>query len=331
MGQTYRHIATRASYPFCMRNYITALSVLVLASFAWVACNTSGLSAQPRASFAQLACLDVNGDNRLDAADAADMSKVPDFNADRARDADDAAFLYGADIALDPARPACESKSSKRAPEYAVAHDYFQSSDVSCDEGARPVLLVGIGGGVVNLRQKEDAAGIRDLIDALQKAYADDDRDTIAVLAGPAIVGAANANTGMEQWMAHAVQVYLERYPCLSVVMAGHSHGAVTADVAAARLEEQYPDRIIAVVDLDRIESLYNGDLGARPRSVPVFNVYQTNDGILPGKPFDSPNAENWDASGTPAPEGEGVVIHTTIDNSKPVRDRIVDEVMERS
>lgn len=311
-----------------MRTRITSLAItLLLTPIAWVACNTSGLSEQPRASFAQLACLDFNGDDRIDARDAMDMSKVPDFNADRSRDADDAAFLYGVEIALDPARGPCES--SARAPEYLVAHDYFQSSDVSCEDGARPVLLAGIGGGVVNLREKEDAAGIRDLVDALQRAYGDRDIDTIAVLAGPAIVGAANANTGMEDWMTHAVQVYLERYPCLRAVLAGHSHGAVTADVVAARLEGRYAGRIIAVVDLDRIESLYQGDLAARPRNVPVFNVYQVNDGILPGAPYDSPNTENWDASGTP--DGEGVVIHVTIDNSEPVRERIVEWVMARS
>lgn len=314
-----------------MKPSFVLLITVLAASVAWAACNNSGLSATPRASFAQLACLDVNGDDRINAADAADMSKVPDFNGDRSRDADDAAFLYGVDIALDPARPACESKSSKRAPEYLVAHDYFQSSDVSCDDGAKPVLLVGVGGGVVNLREKEDAAGIRDTVDALQSAYSDRDRDTIAVLAGPAIVGAANANAGMEDWITHAVQVYLERYPCLSVVLVGHSHGAVTADVAAARLEDAYAGRIIAVVDLDRIESLYNGDLAARPRSAPVFNVYQQNDGILPGKPYDEPNAENWDAATVPAPDGKGFVIHTTIDNAKPVHDRIVEWVMARS
>lgn len=322
----------QAPYAFGMRNKaMTATVSLLAAAMVWAACNTSGLSEQPRASFAQLACLDVNGDDRVNGADAADMSKVPDFNADRSRDADDAAFLFGVDVALDPASGDCESKSSERAPEYLVAHDYFQSSDVSCDGGARPVLLVGVGGGVVNLREKEDAAGIRDLIDALQQAYGDSDTDTIAVLAGPSIVGAVNANRGMEDWMTHAVQVYFERFPCLRAVLAGHSHGAVTVDVVAARLEEQYAGRIIAVVDLDRIESLYNGDLASRPTTTPVFNIYQRNDGILPGAPYDAPNVENWDAGGMPAPEGDGVVIHVTIDNSEPVRERIVEWVMQRS
>lgn len=315
-----------------MTTRLALTGLLFIAAFtAWIACNTSGLSTQPRASFAQLACLDVNSDNRIDSADAADLSRVPDFNADGTRDDDDAAFLRGVDIALDPARAPCEPKSSKRAPEYLVAHGYFEPADVTCAAGTRPVLLVGVGGGVVNLRQKDDASGIRSIIDAIQRSYDDRDIDTIGVLAGPAIVGAARANDGMEQWMTHAVQVYFDRYPCLRAVLAGHSHGAVTVDVAAARLEQAYPGRIIAVVDVDRIESLYGGDLGSRPAVVPVFNVFQTNDGILPGRPYDAPNAENWDASGVAAPDGKGSVIHTTIDNSKPVRDRIVAEVLERS
>ncbi|TAK65165.1 MAG: hypothetical protein EPO22_05280, partial [Dehalococcoidia bacterium] len=39
-------------------------AALVLAA----ACNTSGLSQQPRATFSKLACLDKNGDHRLNQA-----------------------------------------------------------------------------------------------------------------------------------------------------------------------------------------------------------------------------------------------------------------------
>jgi hypothetical protein len=69
----------------------------------------------------------------------------------------------------------------------------------------------------------------------------------------------------------------------------------------------------------------------------PVFNIFETNDPTLSGKPYGSPNVENWDASSEQAPAGgdDGgelkPVNHTTIDNSESVRDRVVAEVMERS
>jgi hypothetical protein len=70
---------------------------------------------------------------------------------------------------------------------------------------------------------------------------------------------------------------------------------------------------------------------------VPVFNIYETNDPVLRGAPYESPNTENWDATAATAPnDGESAgdpepVRHTTIDNAKTVEHRIVAEVMERS
>lgn len=313
-----------------------ALPAAVVA--ALVACNTSGLSNEPRATFSQLACLDVNGDKVLNAADAADLGDVPDFNGDGDRDADDAAFLKDIEIPLDPAGSdlVCGDDAGD-APEYLVAHGFFDPSDVSCDGDRQAVLVLGIGGGVVNLKDASDAAGVRDIVDDLLGEYDDRDVQTIAVIAGPAIVGARNGHGGMEDWLTHAVQVYLDRYPCLEVVIVGHSHGAVTGDVIAARLEGEYADRFIAVVDLDRVVALYTGDTVSRPTQVPVFNVYETNDPVLSGSPYESPNAENYDASGEEGPAGgqDGGALepvnHTTIDNSKAVRERIVAEVLERS
>lgn len=313
-----------------------ALPAALLA--ALVACNTSGLSNEPRATFSQLACLDVNGDKVLNAEDAADLDEVPDFNGDRDRGEDDAAFLEGVEIPLDPAGSdlVCGDDADD-APEYLVAHGFFDPSDVNCDGDRQAVLVLGIGGGVVNLKDASDAAGVRDIVDDLLGEYDDHDVQTIAVIAGPAIVGARNGHGGMEEWLTHAVQVYLDRYPCLDVVIIGHSHGAVTGDVIAARLESQYAERFIVVVDLDRVEELYTGDTASRPTQAPVFNIYETNDPVLQGSPYESPNAENYDASGEEGPSGgqDGgglkAVNHTTIDNSKAVRERIVDEVLERS
>src|SRR5688572_17718026 len=113
---------------------IIALSGLALAAAACE--NTSGLDEAPRATFAQLAYLDVNNDDRINGADGADPSLLSDFNADDDRDAEDAAFVEGIDIPLDPAFDTanCEGEGDD-SPEYLVAHGYFSPSDVSCDDG----------------------------------------------------------------------------------------------------------------------------------------------------------------------------------------------------
>lgn len=335
-------------------NDMSAMRLLCIlsacAAFA-VACNTSGLSKQPRATFGQIQCLDVNGDNIVNAADAVDPSKLSDWNADGERDAFDASFLEGVEIELNPNRDrsVCDD-DDKRSSEYLVAHGYFSSSDVSCTDGDdSPVLLVGVGGGSVNLRQGDDAAGIRSMIDEIQKEYSDRGVDTVGVIAGPAIGGAVNevdaqgvvtgdrGHAEMEDWLTHAVQTYFERYPCIKAVIVGHSHGAVTADVVTARLEGAFADRFILVVDVDRVDSLYTGDTASRPATVAVFNVFETNDPRFQVPPYNGANVENWDATAEAAPENgqDGgdmkPVNHTTIDNSEAVAARIVEEVMERT
>lgn len=310
------------------------LFAVVLAGIAVTmlsACNTSGLSNKPRATFSQLACLDINGDNRVNDADAQDMSKLPDFNADRTRDADDAAFLQSIDIELAPDRDRAQcTGKAKDTPEYLVAHGYVSPSDVSCDGGAQPVLIAAVGGGSVNLKNDNDAAGVREVADELISAFDDKRIDTIAVVAGPAIGGAANPNSAMEQWLTHAARVYLDRYPCLRVVTLGHSLGATVSDVVAARLEGEYGDRMIADIAIDRIDlaAFYAGDRTSRPQQASVFNIFELNDG-LHGVAYDSPNAENWDASGENGTDGKPV-DHTSIDNAPSVHKRIVAEVMER-
>jgi hypothetical protein len=308
-----------------------------ISALAFVACNVTGLSQAPRATFSQLACLDVNGDHRLNGDDVADATKAPDFNGDRSHDAQDAAFLQGVDIALDPQRQeqAC-GEGSKREPEYAVAHGYFEPSDVSCSGDKQAVLLVGVGGGVVNLKDREDAAGVRSMIDGIQRAYDQAGVQTIAVLAGPAVAGAANIHTAMEQWLTHAVQVYLDRYPCLRALLLGHSHGAVTADVVGATIERNYARRIIEVIDVDRVTTLYTGDTQSRPRVAHVLNIYERNGGPLQGTAYDSLNATNWDASNQQAPSNGdkggalATVNHTTIDNSASVKAVIVADAKAR-
>jgi hypothetical protein len=319
--------------------HVLAVSTALALALMMLACNTSGLSKQPRATFSQIACLDANGDHRITGEDAADdRSQLPDFNADGDRDAHDAAFLYGVEIPLAPDRDTSGCPGRKnRAPEYLVAHGYFSPAEVSCAGDHPAVLLLGVGGGDVNLRDDDKARGVRQIVDAIQKEYDDNGVQTIGVIAGPRVLGAQNMFAAMEDWLVHATDVYLQRYPCIRVVLVGHSWGAVTTDVVAARIEERYPGRIATVVAVDRYTGLYEGDVVARPVASPVFNVYQLNSGILNGAPYESPNAENWDASAEsgPADGDEGgdpaVIIHTNLDNAESVRDRIVDEVMERS
>jgi hypothetical protein len=320
------------------------ISIVIVApavALVLLACdlNTSGLSKQPRATFSQIACLDTNGDDRISGEDAAgDRTQLPDFNADNDRDDHDAAFLYGLDIALDPERDVsgCPARRNQ-APEYLVAHGYFAPAEVNCDGDDPAVLLVGVGGGDVNLRDDDKARGVRQIVDALQEEYDDDGVQTIGVIAGPRVLGAQNVFSAMEEWLTHAVDVYLQRYPCLQLVLVGHSWGAVTTDVVGARVEQRYPGRITAVVAVDRHDGLYEGDVTARPTTSPVFNIYQLNSGIFNGAPYESPNAENFDASNEAGPSAgdEGgepdVITHTNLDNSASVRARIVDEVMERS
>ena len=315
------------------------ITLLCLGVLAAMACNSSGLSNQPRATFSQLACLDKNGDHRLNAADAANLASVPDFNGDRKHDSNDAAFFNGIDLEMDPAAQAdvCK-KGSAIGPEYEVAHGYFEPANVSCANNARPVLLVGVGGGVKDLKDKSNAAGIRSIIDGLQKSYDARGVDTIAVIAGPAMSGAMQPNAAMEAWMTNAVRVYFDRYPCIRAVLVGHSHGGVTVDVIAARLEDRYAGRFIDVVELDRSEFVYLGDTVSKPRQAHVFSIYETTSDALKGVPYlGAPNAELWDASNElgPANGDKGgplkPVTHTTIDNSQAVKVRIIDDVMRRS
>jgi hypothetical protein len=321
-----------------MRKLTVGAPLLFVVGLVLVACNSSGLSSQPRATFSRLACLDKNGDFRLNQADAADASSVPDFNGDRSHDKNDAAFFTGIDIALDPAAQSdlC-GRSATLGPEYEVAHGYFEPSNVSCAGDARPVLLVGVGGGVKDLKDKGQAAGVRSVIDGLQKAYKSRRIDTIAVIAGPALFGALEANTAMEQWMTNAVRIYFDRYPCIRAVLVGHSHGAVTSDVVAALLENTYPGRIIEDVELDRSEFAYGGDTRSKPKQVHVLSIFESTSGALSGVPYtDAPNAELWDASGELGPENGDKggamkpVTHTTIDNAPSVKQRIINDVMSR-
>lgn len=317
---------------------IVSGGVCALLAVAVVAC---GRNSSPTSSgtLAQIACLDFNGDGRVNSADAAFVDKVPDFTRNGKHDLGDAAFIAGVDIPLDPKRDLsqCKSGASGSEPEYMVASGYVDPSSITCDDNAHPVLVVGVGGGVVNVRNSRDAAGVRSIVNGLLQEYRDRNVPAIALIAGPAIGGAQGIHSSMEQWMTHAVQVYLDRYPCMRAVLIGHSHGADNTDVVTAHLEGQYAARFIEDVDIDRTTDLYTGDTQSRPRQVHVLNIYESNSGVLNGAPYNAPNVENWDANNVQAPKNGdqggplAPVDHTTIDNSEAVKERIISDVVGRS
>lgn len=326
-----------SAVPINMRPAFIA-AILLIAALLLLACAgnpETGMSEAPQGTFLEIACLDVNGDHRVNGADAADPAKLPDVNGDGKLDASDGGLLFGVDVPLVPGveADACGEHAGE-APEFLVA--YKDHVDVSCDGDTQPMLILGVGGGVVNLRERSDAAGVRELVNKLLRAYADRDVQTLPLIAGPGFGAAEQSHLAMEDWLTHAVRVYLQRYPCLRAVLLGHSHGAVSAEVVVARLEQEFADRIALVVDIDRVTELYNGTTDQRPSIVPVFNIYELND-FPRGAPFDAPNVENWDASDVPGPEhgekgGKLVpVTHTTIDNSDAIHDRILQEVLKRS
>ena len=264
--------------------------------------GSSGLRLRnlPNATYTQIECLDVNGDHRLNVQDAADPARLPKLDSIAAAGGT-AAFLAGIDIPLDAAKEdtACHGKNPDWGAEFVVARGELP---VNCDGAAAPVLLVGVGGGVSNLERKNEAAGVTQTIDSLQAAFQRDGVPTFAVISGQALIAASNVHTAMEDWMTHAVGVYMVAYPCLRVALVGHSHGAITVDVMGSRLESTFADRILSVVDIDRVEALYHGDLQSWPSSVPVLNIFESNDPALAGAPRSAANVENWDASGEQAP-----------------------------
>ena len=313
-----------------MKLTIIALAIVTLVVTGY---RCLGLSSSANEVYAQIACADVNNDGRLNDGDAANPAQLPDFNGDGRPDAADAAFLRGIDISVDPAgkQIACAHKNKDVGPDWAVFSP--GTRDLSCDGGKSAVLILGIGGGVSNLKQN-DAAGVKQIIEDARSAFEKKGVQTVTVLSGQAVNSAASVNSAMELWTAHSTQVLLDAYPCLRVAIIGHSHGAIVADVAAAKLEANYADRVVEVVDLDRVEALYSGDTHTWPSRIHVFNIYETNDPKLHGTSRDAPNVENWGANGEKGPkngDNGGPLVpvdHTTIDNSDSVAKRIVDDVV---
>jgi thioesterase domain-containing protein len=140
-----------------------------------------------------------------------------------------------------------------------------------------------------------------------------------------------------EAWAGTYLAAELARTPCLRVVLLGHSYGGALVKSVAEQLEEAgLGDRILLTVLVDAITGYYQGEVGAMPQTSAVFNIYQTND-VLRWHAIDQPNVENWDASGELAPEEGDLggplipVLHTNIENSQAVLDRINERIIEAS
>jgi hypothetical protein len=318
--------------------------LLALAALGVAGCGKSeqmrhGFLAPPNAVVAvHPPCFDVNGDQTVTLADAnrplaggaeAPSADVPDFNADGRHDERDAPFL-DAGVHVDPA--ARESCGGDAPVEFMVGAPAVPAID--CAKGDA-VLVAGAAGGIADMRSSEDGAGVRWMMRGLMDRLREGGAQTLGVVAGPAVPGfGASLQGGAEQWLTHAVATYLDQYPCARAVLLGHSHGAVTMDVVAARLEGRYGDRIALVARIDRIEDLYFGDTQSMPATAPVLNVYETGDGKTHSKPYDGANIENVDVTSESAPEHgeEGgrlrPINHSTIDNSRAVRDLIIDRAL---
>lgn len=265
----------------------------------------------PRAgTLESIACLDANGDGRIDASDSPDLAAL--------------------DIPLEPG--AC--RPAKHA-------DYFVSAptnaaDFACGSGPAPLLIVSVASaGSDLLAPKEgESMGLLDIVNRTRAQAHADGIATQTVLATPAVLGAADqAQTNMERWVEHDLRARLDDMPCLRAALIGHSHGGVTVTSVMAALETAYPGRLYGVL-IDRTTVLYDRPATEMPRAAPLLNFYQTNEGWH-GEAIHQPNVENHDESAQQAPVapsdgGRGIapVTHKTLDDATEVQQRAVSGVM---
>ena len=282
-----------------------------------------------RSTLVQIACLDVNGDGRVDAGDAG-LEALEDVTGDGVVDDADLAVVRGIEVSLPEGRPS-GSGGDHPEPDWQVT----APAALDCAAGQAGVVVLGVGGGAsVSLRDPAFAAGIRWMVVNIGEALAGQGIPSQLASVSPGLNGTERLALDAEAWAAGYLASELARTPCLRVVLLGHSFGGALVKSVAERLEEAgLGERILLTVLVDPITGLYQGEVDAMPQSSPVFNIYQTND-VLRWHAVDRANVENWDASGELAPE-EGdrggplvPVLHTTIENSQAVLDRINDRIV---
>jgi hypothetical protein len=307
------------------------LALLLLAPLALlpVACEEVGpqtsvvAELNERTQLVQVACLDANGDGRVNADDAgAGIDR--DLTGDGAVDEADLDLVRRVDLPLPDGRPEGCAEGNP-APDWQIGPP---------PEDDCWLLVVAVGGGAVTLDNVTNAAGVRWMLSNISEEL--DDRDIPHQIASvaPGLNGTADPNADAEAWTVAYLTSQFDRHPCLVAAIYGHSHGGVVVTAVTARLEElTYTERVVLTALIDRVDVVYGGDTRSFPQEIPVFNIYQTNEGFT-GEPIDQRNVENWDASNAEGPEGgeEGGelrrVTHTTLDNSpdalREIEQRIV-------
>jgi hypothetical protein len=249
-----------------------------------------------------IACLDVNGDLRLDSRDSADLLglDIP---------------LVAGDVCLPPAP----------GPEWFVEEGV---STVACDAATpAPALVVVIAGGGSKLLDVNQgvSVGLVDIANQIRGETAGAGIPTKVILTTSAIDAADLPQTRMAEWLTVYLGRLLARAPCLRVILMGHSHGAVIATSVITALEPVYGAQLFGVL-LDRSLLYYDSPGGPLPASAAILNIYQTNEGWH-GASIDAPNVTDIDASGEEAPREprEGplpivAVAHSTLDDAPGVQ-----------
>ena len=285
-----------------------------------------------RSTMVQIACLDVNADGRVDADDA-DLQALEDITGDGAVDEADLEVVRGIEVRLPEGRPSGCAEAPPE-PDWQVT----VPAAVDCAAGQAGVVVLGVGGGgSVSLRDPAFAAGIRWMVVNIGEALDGQGIPSQLASVSPGLNSTERSALDAEAWASAYLAAELARTPCLRVVLLGHSYGGAVVKSVAEQLEEAgLGDRILLTVLVDAITFYYEGEVGAMPRTSAVFNIYQTND-VLQWHAIDQPNVENWDASGELAPdEGDQggpliPVLHTNIENSQAVLDRINERIVEAS
>jgi hypothetical protein len=288
-----------------------------------VACQSEQIRAVQRfndqADLVQIACLDVNGDGSVDASDA-DSAALPDITGDGIVNESDLAIVRSVHFTLPNGRPQGCKNGRGPSPDWQVS----APRPLNCDAGEQGVVLLGVGGGAVDLATLDNAAGARWMVEEVSGKL--NLSKQIASVA-PGVNGSSQPQPDAEAWAFAYLSERLKEQPCLRTVLLGHSHGGTLATAVASRLEEAgQGGQILLTVLIDRVTFLYAGDTTSMPQNSPVFNVYLPAPGQdISGVEIDQPNVENFNASGLKAPQhGEmggqlTPITHTTIDNSEDV------------
>jgi hypothetical protein len=270
----------------------------------------------------QVACLDMNSDGRINGGDA--VPTLPDITGDERTDDADFAVLQSVDFALAAGKPeGCEDEGSGPEPDWQVT----EHPELDCSTGTKAVLLMAIGGGAVDLGNVTNAAGVRWMLTEIDAGL---DAPTQMASVAPGLNGTTEKQPDSERWSVAYITSQLRIYPCLGVIILGHSHGGTHATAAATRLEEAgLANQVVLTVVIDRVTFAYFGDTVSVPQTSPVFDVFlaepQEAGEHVAGAGLDQPNVENLNVTGMQAPEhGETggemkPVTHTTIDNSPDV------------